>query len=170
MLLSRELMSWPSPFTRLSSVRREMDDFFTQVFGNWERARIQGAPWMSGGYVPQLESYVRDNTLYLKADLPGIDPEEVELTVEGNQLTLKGERKAEQEDKKDNYFQREVRYGSFARTFRLPEGVKAEDVQASYRNGVLEISIPLPAGRLPKKVLIASGAQAEEHKHIDASN
>jgi HSP20 family protein len=170
MMLSRELISWQSPFTRLSSVRREMDDFFTQVFGNWERAGTQWAPWMSGGYVPQMESYVRDNTLYLKADLPGIEPKEVELTVEGHQLTLKGERKAEHEAKEGEYTHREVRYGSFVRTFTLPEGVKAEDVQATYRNGVLEVSIPLPAERPPKKVLIASGEQAEEHKHGDASN
>jgi HSP20 family protein len=98
-----------------------------------------------------------------------IDPKEVELTVEGNQLTLKGERKAEHEAKEGEYTRREVRYGRFVRTFTLPKGVKAEDVQASYRNGVLEVSIPLPAESLPKKVLIASGEQAEEHKPIDAS-
>jgi HSP20 family protein len=169
MMLGREVMSWQNPFNRLSSVRREMDDFFTQVFGDWERAGTRWTPLMSGGYVPQMESYVRDNTLYLKADLPGIEPKEVELTVQDNQLTLKGERKAEHEDKKGNYFQREVRYGSFARTFTLPEGVKAEDVQASYRNGVLEVSIPLPAERLPKKVLIESGNQAEGREQIGAS-
>jgi HSP20 family protein len=168
-MLGRELLSWQSPFTRLSSFRREMDDFFTQVFGDWERAGTQWTPLRSGGYVPQMESYVRDNTLYLKADLPGIEPKEVELTVQDNQLTLKGERKAEHEDKKGNSFQREVRYGSFARTFTLPEGVKAEDVQASYRNGVLEVSIPLPAERLPKKVLIESGNQAEGREQISAT-
>jgi HSP20 family protein len=113
---------------------------------------------------------VRDNTFYLKADLPGIEPQEVELTVEGNQLTLKGERKAEHEAKEGAYTYREVRYGSFVRTFRLPEGVKAEDVQASYRNGVLDVSIPLPAEQLPKKVLLARGEQKEEHKAIDASH
>jgi HSP20 family protein len=169
-MLSREVMSWPSPFTRLSSVRREMDDFFTQVFGNWEQGGSQWAPWLSGDYVPQLESYVRDNTLYLKADLPGMEPKEVELTVEGNQLTLKGERKAEHEAKDGEYTHREVRYGRFVRTFNLPEGVKAEDVQASYRNGVLEVSIPLPAERQPKRILIVNGEQAEERKQIDASN
>jgi HSP20 family protein len=168
-MLDRELMSWPSPFTRLSSFRREMDNFFTQAFGDWERTGTPWTPRLSGSYVPQMESYVRDNTLYLKADLPGIDPKEVELTVEGGQLTIKGERKAEQEGRQGDYSHREVHYGSFARTFRLPEGVKAEDVQASYRNGVLEVSVPLPAERQPKKVRIASEEQAEERKQIDST-
>jgi hypothetical protein len=93
--------------------------------------------------------------LYIKADLPGIDPRDVEITVEGTQLTLKGERKAEHEGHESNYFHREVRYGGFVRTFTIPEGVKAEDVQATYRNGVLELSVPLPGAMLPKKVNIA---------------
>ena len=115
-----------------------------------------------------MESYLRDNTLCIKADLPGIDPKEVEITVEGNQLTLKGERKAEHERQEGNYFHREVRYGSFARTFTIPDGVKAEDVHATYHNGVLELSIPLPASMLPKKVHIEVKSQAEGRKQIAA--
>jgi HSP20 family protein len=164
-MLSRELLSWQSPFTRLSSLSRERDDFFTQAFGDWERA---GTLWALLRHYPQVASYTEDNILHLKADLPGIDPKEVEITVEGNQLTLKGERKAEHEAKDGAY--REVRYGSFARTFTLPTGVKAEDVQASYRNGVLELAIPLPAARLPKKVTIAVESQAEGREQIGASN
>jgi HSP20 family protein len=166
-MLGRELTPWQSPFNLLSSFRREMDDLFTRIFGDWERA---GTPWapMSASYVPQVESCMRDNTLYIKADLPGIDPKDVEVTVEGNQLTLKGERKAEHEGHEGGYFHREVRYGSFARTFTIPDGVKAEDVQATYRNGVLELSIALPAEMLPKKVNIEVESQAEGRKQIAA--
>ena len=106
------------------------------------------------------------NTLFVKADLPGIEPHDVEITVEGNRLTIKGERKATQEQKHGDYFHREVRYSTFARTIALPAGVKAEEVQASYRNGVLEVSIPLPAAMAPKKVPVE--VQGEERKQLAA--
>jgi HSP20 family protein len=103
-------------------------------------------------YVPQIASYVDGNSLCIRADLPGVDPQEVELLVEDNQLTLKGERKAEQEQQNGNRLTQEVQYGAFARTFTLPEGVMAEELQASYHNGVLEVTVPLPAAKLAKKV------------------
>jgi HSP20 family protein len=168
-MLGRELLSWQSPVSFLNSFRHEMDELFNRVFGDWERAGTSWVPLtLSASYVPQIESCVKDNTLYLKADLPGIDPKDVEITVEGNQLTLKGERKAEHEGQEGNYLHREVRYGSFARTFTIPEGVKAEGVHATYRNGVLELSIPLPAEMLPKKVPIEIGNQAEGRKQLTA--
>jgi HSP20 family protein len=165
-MLGRALMSWQSPFSQLSSFRREMDELFNRVFGDWERAGTQWAP-LSTSYAPQIESCVRENTLYIKADLPGMDPKDVEITVEGNQLTLKGERKAEHEGQEGNYLHREVRYGSFVRTFTIPDGVKAEDVHASYRNGVLELSVPLPESMLPKKVNIAVEGQTNGQKQIE---
>ena len=89
----------------------------------------------------------------------------MEITVEGNQLTIKGERKATREQTHD-YFHREVRYGTFARSIALPQGVKAEEMQASYRNGVLEVSIPLPASLVPKKIPIE--VQGQERKQLAA--
>jgi len=103
-------------------------------------------------YVLQIASYVDGDSLCIRADLPGVDPQEVELLVEDNQLTLKGERKAEQEQQNGNRLTQEVQYGAFARTFTLPEGVMAEELQASYHNGVLEVTVPLPAAKLAKKV------------------
>jgi HSP20 family protein len=120
----------------------------------------------SESFVPRIESAVRENMLYVKADLPGIDPKDVELTVEGSQLTLRGERKAEHEGNEGGYVHREVQYGSFVRSFTIPEGVKAEDIQAKYHNGVLELSIPLPASMQPKKVNIAIEGQASGQKQL----
>ncbi len=117
-MLGRELTTWQHPFGLLSSFRRDVDELFNRFFGDGERAGTQWAPL---GYSPQVESYTEGNTLHIKADLPGIDPNAVEITVEGNQLTLKGERKMEHEAKEGAY--REVRYGSFVRTFPLPAGV-----------------------------------------------
>ena len=164
-MLGRDLMSWQTPFSALHTLRREMDELFSRASGDWGRAGAQWAP-MSAGYAPQVESYTEGTTLHIKVDLPGIDPKDVEVTVEGNQLTLKGERKAAHEAQEGAY--REVRYGSFVRTFLIPAGVKAEDVQATYRHGVLELAIPLPASMLPKKVQVEIEGQGAERKQIAA--
>jgi HSP20 family protein len=149
-------------------MQREMNQLFSRFFGEGEQV---GHQWLSPSerFVPRIESAVREHTLYVKADLPGIDPKDVELTVEGNQLTLRGERKAEHEGNDGGYVHREVQYGSFVRSFTIPEGVKAEDIHAKYRNGVLELSIPLPASMLPKKVNIALEGQASGQKQIGTS-
>jgi HSP20 family protein len=165
MMLGRELTPWQTPLRAISEMQREMNHMFSRFFGEEEQV---GTQWLSRSesYVPQIESAVREHTLYVKADLPGIDPKDVEVTVEGNQLTLRGERKAEHEGNEGGYVHREVQYGSFVRSFTIPEGVKAEDIQATYHNGVLELSIPLPAAMLPKKVNIAVEGQTSGQKQI----
>lgn len=169
MMRERALAPWQTPWSALSAFQQEMNDLFTRFFG--EEGATGGA-WgtMNVGYAPQIESCVKDKTLYLKADLPGMDPKEVEVTVEGNRLTLRGERKADYEGHDGAYVHREVRYGSFARSFELPTGVKAEDIQASYRNGVLELTIPLPESLLPKKVPVAVEHHGSEQRQIGATS
>jgi HSP20 family protein len=157
-MLGRELTPWQTPLRALTEMQQEMNQLFSRFFGEGEQAENR---WVSpsDSYVPRIESAVRDNTLCVKADLPGIDPKDVEVTVEGNRLTLQGQRKAEQEGSENGYVHREVQYGSFIRSFTIPDGVKAEDIQAKYQNGVLELSIPLPASVLPQKVNIAIEGQ-----------
>src|ERR1043166_1005368 len=99
---------------------------------------------------------------YFKVDLPGVEPTEIELTVKENQLTLSGERKAAPEQHNGNRFRQEMPYGSFPRTFTLPEGIMAEELQARFANGVLEITAPLPAARLPKKIPVQIAQTARE--------
>ena len=163
MMLGRELTPWYTPLRAITEMQREMNQLFSRFFGEGEQI---GNQWLSpsASYVPQIESTVRENTLYVKADLPGIDHKDVEVTVEGNRLTLRGERKAEYEGKESGYVHREVRYGSFVRSFTIPDGVKAEDIRAQYRNGVLELAIPLPTSMLPKKVNIAVEGPADGQK------
>jgi HSP20 family protein len=164
-MLGRELTPWQTPLRALTEMQREMNHLFSRFFGEGEQ---EGNRWVSPSesYVPRIESAVRDNTLWVKADLPGIDPQDVEVMVEGNRLTLRGQRKAEHEGTEKGYLHREVQYGSFIRSFTIPEGVKAEDIQAKYHNGVLELSIPLPAEVLPKKVNIAIEGQANGQKQL----
>jgi HSP20 family protein len=165
MMLGRELTPWQTPLRAINEMQREMNQLFSRFFGEGEHA---GTRWQSSNesYVPQIESAVRENTLYLKADLPGIDPKDVEVMVEGNHLTLRGQRKAEHEGPEGGYLHREVQYGSFVRSFTIPEGVKAEDIKAKYQNGVLELAIPLPASVLPKKVNIAIEGQASNQRQL----
>jgi HSP20 family protein len=138
-----------------------MDDLFNRFFSTWEQ---ESPPWLrlSEGFSPPLECAVEGNQCVVKADLPGIDPKDIEVSVIGNHLTIKGERKAHHEQQRRDYFQREVRYGTFERTITLPEGVKADDVKASYRDGVLEIAMPCPSSRTAKKIPIE--AKGEERR------
>jgi HSP20 family protein len=104
--------------------------------------------------VPAIESRVENGNLVVKADLPGIDPKEVSISVLGNQLRIEGERKQEEKKEEKDYLYQEVSYGKFMRTIPLPEGVDTEKIKANYKNGVLEISMPAPKQLESKKVQI----------------
>ena len=146
----RALAPW-RPFGELSTLHRDIDDLFARFFGEEEHW------WMrpfETGTVPAIESYLRGDELVVRADLPGIDPKEVELAVEGDRLTIKGERKKVEEKKRENEFYREVSYGRFERTVALPPGVDPDTVKAAYHDGVLEITMKAPKGFVSKKVPI----------------
>ena len=160
--MMNKFSTWPIPF-RILNTSGDLDEIFSCFLGDWEPGRIPRHS-VPTGYVPQIASYVDGNSICIRADLPGVDPKEVELTVKDNQLTLKGERKAEKEQQNGNRLAQEVQYGSFVRTFTLPEGVTAEELQARYHNGVLEVTVPLPAAKLPKKVPVH--IKGEEHQAI----
>ncbi|MBI3246749.1 MAG: Hsp20/alpha crystallin family protein [Deltaproteobacteria bacterium] len=149
--MMKTLVTWSPPFRRPEILRGDMNEFLIPLFGHWEHAGMPERAALTA-YAPQTASYVDGSTFCIKVDLPGVEPSEVELTVKDNQLTLTGERKAAPEQHNGNRFRQEVRYGPFVRTFTLPEGVTAEELRARYHNGVLEVVVPLPAARLPKKV------------------
>jgi len=144
----KALTPW-RPFTELSTLHSEIDDLFTRMFGEEERWWTRP---FEGNLLPAIDSFMKDGELVVRADLPGIDPKEVELAVEGDRLTIKGERKVVREG--DGQLHREVRYGRFERTIRLPAGVDADSVKASYHDGVLEVTMKAPKGLTPKKVPI----------------
>ena len=105
-----------------------------------------------GLFAPAIEFFVRKDEVVIRADLPGIDPKNVELTVEGDRLTIKGERKTVHEDADRLY--REVSYGRFERTIPLPAGVDGDSVKATYHDGVMEVTMKAPKGLASKKVPI----------------
>lgn len=118
---------------------RDIDDWFRRVFdGPVEPATQDGRSWH-----PAVEGWVENGTYVMQFVLPGVDPKGIEVSWMGNVLTVKGERKADDDTGKD-YFVREVAYGTFQRSFDLPEGVDAAQVEAKYTNGMLEVRVPAP--------------------------
>ncbi|MEE9613506.1 MAG: Hsp20/alpha crystallin family protein [Thermodesulfobacteriota bacterium] len=147
------LKKW-DPFTELSTIHKEMDEFFKRTVGSIAPVLFKGE------WYPAFESYIKGEELVVHADLPGIDPKDVDISISGDKLTIKGERKAEKEETTGEYLFRETSYGSFERSMTLPEGVNVDKVHASYNHGVLEITMPAEAAALPKKVTV----EVEEEK------
>jgi HSP20 family protein len=123
------------------------DDFFAPFFNDhWDTNPIQ---WQ-----PMVDIIEEDGQYRVKAELPGIEKGDIKVDLKGNVLTLRGERSEEKNDEKDRYYRRERRYGSFTRSFALPENVDSEAIKADYKDGVLSIVIPKPEGAVPKKITV----------------
>lgn len=111
--------------------------------------------WMPDEVI-RVDEYQENDTLVVRAELPGIDPDEdVELTVTDGMLHIEAERREEESTEEKGYLRKEFRYGNFARTLRLPEGVSEKDIQASYKDGILEVRVPAPTPKPGTKVPIS---------------
>jgi HSP20 family protein len=119
---------------------------FSPVFGEGE---LSTRTW-----APPVDIYENGESLVLKAELPGVNPDDVEIRVEDNTLYLKGERKFEKEVKEQNYHRVERSYGTFTRTFSLPNSIDADKVAASYKDGVLTLTMPKKEEAKPKSIKI----------------
>lgn len=149
------------PFEEMRTMQRDMDRLFGRLLG-MERGVEEDHV---GIWVPSIESYTKDGKIHIKAELPGVDAKDLDLSITDRELVIKGERKVEKDEKEKDYTYREISYGSFERRFMLPDGVKTEDLKASFENGVLEVTIPVPAAPKARKIEI----KTEEHKRIGAS-
>jgi|SRR5579872_2976390 len=120
--------------------------------------------------VPPIEAWVDKNEkkYHLSIALAGVDPKDIELNVQGNDLTVSGEQKVSDEKKEANYLYREFGYDRFERTITLPEGVDTSKLTAEFRNGVLEITAPINANALPRRVEIKAPSDANESKSSSA--
>jgi HSP20 family protein len=107
-------------------------------------------------WMPSVDILEKDGNLILRAELPGMSEKQIELKLEGNTLTLKGERKMEKEDNKTNYHRVESFYGSFTRSFRLPDTVDADKISADYKNGVLTVTIPQKPEVRPREIPVSA--------------
>jgi len=133
------------PFGVLREMTSELDRVFDESFWpsfHWPR-RFTGL--RTAGWAPEIDVFEKDNRLVTRIDLPGMKKDDVKIEVMDGYLTISGERKSEAEEKKDTYFRCEREYGSFYRAVPLPEGIRLEDITATFADGVLEVSVPLPA-------------------------
>ena len=152
----RELTRVPThssldPFTLLRQMTAELDRAFDEPFWrarHWPLLRTIELP-ETATWAPRVDVFERDNRLVAKVDLPGVKKEDVTVQVTDGHLVLSGERNQEKEEKNNNVYRTEREYGSFYQAVPLPEGVKLEDVKATFADGVLEVSVPLPARKEP---------------------
>jgi HSP20 family protein len=142
-------------FHDLADFRRDFDQMFNRIFN---LRSSQEEQTLTEGFIPAIESSIdKDGKRFqCQVMLPGVDPKDVNIQVLGNTLTIGGERSSTRETKESDYLHREISYGSFQRLIELPEGVDKDKLTAEYRNGVLEITAPISAAALPRKIEVKS--------------
>jgi HSP20 family protein len=150
------------PFALLQEMTSDVDRMFAQR--GWPSLRwpFRSTAPEAASWVPGIDVFEQDDRLITRVDLPGMKKEHVKVEVTDGHLAISGERRSETEEKKEHVYRCEREYGSFYRTVPLPAGVTLEDVKATFANGVLEVSVPLPAAPQAKvrKVDIQDGAAA----------
>src|SRR5437588_9034928 len=157
------LIRW-EPVRELSSIQNELNRLFNTFFET--PSQTNGAPALRR-WIPAMDLVETGEEFVLRADLPGLSEGDVNIELEDNVLTISGERKAEHEERKEGYYRVERASGTFARSLTLPEGVNPEAVKASFDRGVLEVRVPKPEERKPRKVTISAGGG--ETKTIEGS-
>jgi HSP20 family protein len=140
------LTRW-EPFAELGELRSRFDGMFDDFTFGRERA-----------WTPAIDVVRENGNLVVRADIPGIKPEEVKIEVEDDILTVSGEHEESKEEKDKNYVRRERRYGSFSRSMALPPGVEAKSIKAETHDGVVEVTIPLPTKAKKEAVTITPTA------------
>ena len=166
--------SWLSnPLTLMDRMTDEMDRMFDRVFGDvgvMRRPRGSRGLFGSGrrefSWVPRIEAFQKDDRFIVRAELPGLKKEDVQVDLGENTLTIRGERREEREEERQGYFHSEREYGQFYRTIPVPEGVIAETAQASFRNGVLEITMQAPPAEAARgrRLEIKDESQNDENR------
>jgi HSP20 family protein len=159
------IVRW-NPTRDLMQMREEMDRLFTQFF---RRGDGEEATWTQGVWAPPVDIYETDDAFVLKAELPGFRKEDVTIEMQDNRLIIRGERKREDEVKEDRYHRIERAYGRFERAFWLPTTVDAEKIQATFKDGVLELRLPKSEAAKPKRIAIAEPEGARETAAAGAS-
>ena len=145
------------PARELQAIQQEMNRLFGSAFDTQGGVGNGG---VGSRWIPPMDLVEDDEHFVVHADLPGVEEKDVSVELEDNVLTISGERKSDAEQRKEGYYRIERAYGAFSRSLTLPEGIDPEGIKASFANGVLEVRIPKPEERKPKKVAINVGGSA----------
>ena len=138
------------PFREMEKFQHTVDEVLEHLRGKIGYPLVNG----SAALKPLIESFVEEGNLTVRVELPGIDPKDITVNVVGDMLTIRASRQEEHETKKRDFLHREFRYGAIERLMTLPHGVKAEDIKASSSDGLLQLTVPMPAETAPKQVKV----------------
>jgi HSP20 family protein len=153
------IIRW-DPFREMVTIRDKINRLFEDVFtGRGEEKEMVASSW-----APSVDIYETENELILSAEVPGIEEKDIEIKVEDSTLTIRGERKFEKETKEENYHRIERSYGSFSRSFTLPNYVDQDKIQAEHENGVLKITMPKKMELKPRTVKILNPSAEKAKK------
>jgi len=145
------IIRW-DPFRELSS----MDDQINRLWRGLAEGRGRQESWL-----PAVDVFDQPDAVILKAELAGMSPDDIDISVEDNVLTIKGERKFEEKVDEERYYRIERRFGSFQRSLALPQGVKPEDISASYDDGILEVRVPKAEQEQPRRIQVQARKTVE---------
>jgi HSP20 family protein len=145
------IVRWLDPFRDLSSIQERMNQIFEDALAR-SRGREEGL--RSGMWTPAVDIYENNESVVVKAELPGVEKDQISVEVKDGILSLRGERKFEKEVKEESYHRIERSYGSFQRSFSLPVSVDQEKVTAQFKNGVLEVTLPKKEQAKPKQIQV----------------
>ena len=149
------MVRW-QPFHNLVSVQDRMNRIFDDAF-HAQRGGAEDDWALGGAWAPAVDIFEHEGSIVLKAELPGIDANDVDIRVENNVLTLRGERKFESDVKREDCHRVERAYGTFSRSFTLPNVVDTEKIKADYKDGVLQVTLPQKEEAKPKQISIVVG-------------
>ena len=144
----RELEAF-HPFKEMDSMRREMERIWSRLTGGYQPANPLVGEWL-----PTIELSETKDSLIIKAELPGLEGKDIDVTLSGDILTIKGEKKQEKKEEKEHSHYSESYYGSFERSFRLPAEVKEDNIDASFDKGVLKLTLPKTEEAKKKEIKI----------------
>lgn len=145
-----ELIRW-NPMKEMMSLRERMDRLFEEPFFPFDRSNSESP---KGSWHPAVDMFEKEDKLVIKAELPGLNKDDVSLDLKDGVLTLKGERKIENEVEEGGYYRCEMSYGKFMRSFSLPTDVDPDKITAGFQNGVLTIEVPKTEDRKPKQITV----------------
>lgn len=156
------IVRW-EPFRNLVALQDRLNQLFDDRLDRFRREES-----LTGTMLPPVNIYEREDALVLEADIPGLNQEDLDIRVENNTLTVRGERKISGEVKEENYHRTERSYGTFERSFSLPDTVDPEKIEASYNNGVLRLTMAKRAETRPKQIKVQVGGQVpgKEQKRV----
>lgn len=160
--MSSMITRW-DPFRELSSLQNRMSRLFEESFGPLGHREEQLG---MGTFMPAVDVYEDEHAITLKMEVPGIEQKDIDVRLENSVLTVHGERKLEKDEKQENFQRIERQYGSFTRSFTLPNTINTDDVTANYENGVLKVRLAKRAEAKPKQIKVNVG----EPKTIEAGS